>query len=339
MHADPLDRDMAAAGPRSSQRFAGNTSTRPPHGPRVSTLGERSASPGQRGSGYAPGRESFIVHPRLSGSEEWTENRPTHGRRALRFDELWSYRELVAFFALRDVKVRYKQAAFGAAWAVIQPLAGAALFTVVFDRLAKVPSEGIPYLVFAFAGFSLWSYFSTSVDNARRSLVENAALITKVYFPRLAAPVASVLPRLVDLGVALVLLAVMMVWIGVEPRLSVLSAPLFLVAAMIVAFGCGTLFAALTVQYRDVDHVFGLLIQLWLFATPVAYPATLVKGSWRWLYYLNPMAGIVDGWRWSLLDASPPGWPAAASAATGVLVLVLGLGVFQRTERRFADVI
>ncbi len=279
------------------------------------------------------------MRPRLSEQQEWTENRPTHGRRALRLDQLWDYRELVAFFALRDVKVRYKQAIFGAAWAVVQPLAGAAIFTVVFDRLANVPSEGIPYLVFAFAGFSLWSYFSTSVDNARSSLVNNAALITKVYFPRLAAPVASVLPGLVDLAVALVVLLVMLIWVGLVPGIAIVAAPLFLLGAIIVALGTGTLFAALTVQYRDVDHVFGLLIQLWLFATPVAYPSSLVKGSWRWLYHLNPMVGVVDGWRWSLLGAPRPGWPALLSAGAGVLLLVLGLNVFQRAERRFADVI
>ncbi|MDQ4131234.1 MAG: ABC transporter permease [Actinomycetota bacterium] len=279
------------------------------------------------------------MRPRLSEPQEWIENRPTHGRRALRLDQLWRYRELVAFFALRDVKVRYKQAIFGAAWAVVQPLAGAAIFTVVFGRLAKVPSEGIPYLIFAFAGFSIWSYFSTSVDNARRSLVDNAALITKVYFPRLAAPVASVVPRLVDLGVALLVLLVMMLWVGLVPGIAVLSAPLFLVAAVVVALGAGTLFAALTVQYRDIDHVFGLLIQLWLFATPVAYPSTLVRGNWRWLYHLNPMVGVVDGWRWSLLDAPPPGWPALVSVLAGAVLLVVGLSVFQSTERRFADVI
>lgn len=279
------------------------------------------------------------MRPRHSGPHEWIENRPTHGRRSLHLDELWAYRELVAFFALRDVKVRYKQAIFGAAWAIVQPLAGAAVFTVVFGRLANVPSEGIPYLVFAFAGFSLWSYFSTSLDNARRSLVDNAALVTKVYFPRLAAPVASVLPGLVDLGVALVVLIGMIVVAGLAPGVQLLIAPLFLFAAIVVALGTGTLFAALTVQYRDVDHVFGLLIQLWLFATPVAYPSTLVKGSWRWLYHLNPMAGVVDGWRWSLLDAPRPGWPALVSAAVGALLGVLGLSVFQRTERRFADVI
>lgn len=279
------------------------------------------------------------MNSRISESEQWIENRPTHGRRALRLDELWRYRELVAFLALRDVRVRYKQAVFGGLWAIVQPLAGAAVFTVVFGRLAKVPSDGIPFLVFAFAGFSLWSYFSASVNNARNSLVSNSALITKVYFPRLAAPLASVLPGLVDLGVALLVLAVMMVWEGLAPGIAILTAPLFLLGAMIVALGTGTLFAALTVQYRDVTHVFGLLTQLWLFATPVGYPTSLIEGPWRWVYHLNPMAGVMSGWRWSLLGGPPPGWPAVLSGVVAVLLLVVGLRVFRRSERRFADVI
>jgi lipopolysaccharide transport system permease protein len=272
-------------------------------------------------------------------SEPWIENRPTNGRRALHFDELWNYRELVWFLALRDVKARYKQALFGGAWAIIQPLAGAALFTVVFGRLAKLPSDGIPYLLFTFASLSLWSYFATSVNNARSSLISNSSLITKVYFPRLIAPVAAVLPGLIDLAVALVVLVVMMIWEGVAPGLAVLTAPLFLVGAMVVALGAGALFAALTVQYRDVEQVFGLLQQLWLFATPVAYTTSLIKGPWRWVYSLNPMVGVLDGWRWAVLRGAPLGWQDLLSAGIGVLVLLVGLRVFQRGERRFADII
>jgi ABC-type polysaccharide/polyol phosphate export permease len=275
----------------------------------------------------------------MNDRDTWIESRPTAGRRALRFDELWNARELVAFLALRDVKVRYKQAIFGGLWAIVEPLAAAAIFTVVFGRLANLSSGDIPYLVFAFCGFSIWSYFSTSVNDARNSLVTNSTLITKVYFPRLAVPLASVLPALIDLGVALLVLAVMCVFTGVYPSVAILTAPLFLVGAIVVAFGVGTLFATLTVQYRDVHHVFSLLLQLWLFATPVAYPGTLVTGGWRWLYSLNPMVGVVDGWRWALLDAPPPGWEVLASAAVALVLLYMGLRVFQRNERRFADVI
>ncbi len=269
----------------------------------------------------------------------WIENRPTQGRRSIRFDEVWAYRELVAFLALRDVKVRYKQAVFGGLWAVVQPLLAAAIFTVVFSRLARVDSGDVPYLVLAFANFSLWSYFSTSLNTARNSLVANSSLITKVYFPRLVAPLAAVLPGLLDLGVALVVLAAMAAWGGVGLGLELLLAPLFLLGAMLIAFGTGTLLAALTVQYRDVHEVFGLIIQLWLFASPVAYPATLVQGAWRWPYHLNPMVGVLEGWRWALLDGPAPGAPALVSVAVAVALLVVGLRVFRRSESRFADVI
>lgn len=270
---------------------------------------------------------------------EWIESRPNDRRRALRLAELWKARELVAFLALRDVKVRYKQAVFGGAWAIGQPLAGAVIFTVVFGTLAKISSGNIPYIVFAFAGFSLWSYFSTSVDNARASLVSNSALITKVYFPRLAVPFASVLPSLLDLAVAIVLLAAMCVWTGTYPGLAVVLAPVFVLQAVVVALGAGTLFAALTVQYRDVQQVVGLLLQLWLFATPVAYPGDLVKGGWRWLYAMNPMVGAIDGWRWTVVGGPAPGREALLSAFVALALLYTGLRVFQQTERRFADLI
>ncbi len=274
-----------------------------------------------------------------STEDEWIENRPSAGRRALSLDELWRARELVGFLALRDVKVRYKQAIFGGAWSVVQPLVGAAIFTFVFGRLANVSSDGIPFLVFAFAGFSLWSYFSMALNSARGSLLSNAPLVTKVYFPRLAAPVASVLPGLVDLAVAIVVLGGMMTWREVTPGLPLLLAPVFLLATVATALGAGTFSAALVVQYRDVQQVFSFVVQVWFFATPVAYPASLVEGGWRWLYYVNPMAGIVEGWRWSLLGAPAPSRYAVLSFVSVLVFLVIGARVFQRTERRFADVI
>lgn len=279
------------------------------------------------------------MRSRVDDHDGWIENRPSSGRRALFLDELWSYRELVAFFALRDVKVRYKQAVLGGAWAILQPLAGAAIFTVVFGHLANLPSDGIPYLVFAFAGFSLWTYFSSAVNTARNSLVGNSALITKVYFPRLAAPIASVIPGLIDLAVALVLLAGLLIWEGMVPSVAILGAPVFLVLAVLIAFGTGTLLAAVTVQYRDVEQVFAFLVQLWFFATPVVYPSSLIRGPWRWAYRLNPMVGVMDGWRWALLDGPAPGWELLVSLVVTVLLLVVSLQVFQRNERRFADVI
>lgn len=275
----------------------------------------------------------------IAESERWRENRPTRGRRALDLEELWAYRELMAFLALRDIKVRYKQAVFGGAWAIVQPLAGAAIFTVVFGRLADLPSDGIDYLVFAFAGFTLWTYFSSALNTARMSLVSNAPLITKVYFPRLAAPVAGVLPGLVDLATSLPLLALMMLWTGTTPTVAILAAPLMLLGAVVIALGFGMLFAALTVQYRDVQQVFGLVVQLWLFATPVAYSSSLVEGPWRVAYYLNPMVGVMDGWRWSLLGGPAPGWEVLISAAVALAFLVVGARVFSRSERQFADLI
>ncbi len=286
-----------------------------------------------------PARPRKDAQLSADGPAPWVENRPTRGRRALNLDELWRYRELVGFLALRDVKVRYKQAVFGGAWAIVQPLAGAAIFTVVFGRLAGVSSGNVPYIVLAFAGFSLWSYFSVSVNTARESMVANSSLITKVYFPRLVAPLASVFPGLIDLAVALVLLGVMMAWYRVVPGVAILTAPLFLGGAVLVAFGTGALFAALTVQYRDVQQIFGLIIQLWLFASPVAYPSTLVHGGWRWLYYVNPMAGVMDGWRWAVIGGPSLASATLVSAVTAALVLFLGIRVFQRGESRFADVI
>jgi lipopolysaccharide transport system permease protein len=221
----------------------------------------------------------------------------------------------------------------------VQPLAGAAIFTVVFGNLADLPSDGIPYLLFAFAGFSLWSYFSVALNVARGSLISNESLITKVYFPRLVAPLAAILPGLIDLGVAMVVLVIMMVGYGTFAGVEVLAAPLFLLWTMVVAFGTGTLLAAVTVQYRDVQQVFGFVTQLWLYATPVAYASTLVEGPWRWIYAVNPMVGALDGWRWSLLGGPAPGPEALVSAASGLALLVAGLVVFQRAERRFADII
>lgn len=271
--------------------------------------------------------------------EPWTENRAAVGAARLHWRELWAYRELVAFFALRDLKVRYKQATFGVAWAVAQPLAGALVFTLVFQRLADLPSDGIPYTTFAFLGFSVWSYFSSSVNAASASLVGNASLVTKVYFPRLAAPLAAVLPGLVDLAVALLILVPFMVKDQLLPGITVVVLPVCIIACLLVALGAGVLLATLNVQYRDVHHVIGLLMQLWLFASPVVYPSSLIPADWRWVYFLNPMAGVIDGFRWSLLGGPGPGWRALISLLSGLILLAVGIRCFQRAERRFADVI
>ena len=269
----------------------------------------------------------------------WIENRPSRGLRWPDLGELWQYRELAGFLALRDLKVRYKQALLGAAWAVVQPLAGVLVFTLVFRRLADVPSDGIPYPIFALVGLMVWTYVSSSITRATHSLVSNSPLVTKVYFPRLLAPFASVLPGLVDLLFSLIILAVLMPVYGVGPTAAIVTAPLWLLAAIAVVVGTGLLLGTLNVRYRDVGHVIALLVQLWLFVSPVAYPSTLVPEAWRGVYFINPIAGVVEGFRWALVGAPWPGSGVWVSLTTTVVVLVMGVIYFERAERRFADVI
>jgi ABC-type polysaccharide/polyol phosphate export permease len=271
--------------------------------------------------------------------DAWVENRPSRGFRGPGLRELWRYRELGGFLALRDLKVRYKQAVFGAAWAVFQPLAGVVVFTLVFRRLAKVPSDGIPYPLFVFAGLAVWSYHASSVTRATQSLVGNAPLVTKVYFPRQLVPLAAVLPGLVDLALSLLMLGVLLAVYQTAPGWAVLTLPLWLVALVATTLGVGLWLSALNVQYRDINHAITLFIQLWLFVSPVAYPSSMVEGGWRLLYALNPMAGVIDAFRWALVRGPRPGLTLLISLAVTAVILVSGVLYFQRTERRFADVI
>jgi lipopolysaccharide transport system permease protein len=272
-------------------------------------------------------------------SQRWIENRPSHGARALSLRELWSYRELVWFLALRDIKARYKQALFGVSWAVLQPLLSVAVFTLVFRRVADVSSDGLPYPVFALLGVTVWQYFASTLSGATLCLVANAALVTKVYFPRIVAPLAALVPGMVGLAVASVVLVGMMAWYGVAPGPGIVVLPLCLAALVALALGVGLVLATLNVKYRDVNHVIGVLTQLWMFASPVAYPSSQLPDRWQWVYALNPMSGIIDAFRWSVLNGPAPGWEVLASLATGTAVLVAGIWYFQRTERQFADVI
>jgi lipopolysaccharide transport system permease protein len=259
---------------------------------------------------------------------------------ALRLREVWAYRELLYFLTWRDVKVRYKQTAIGAAWAVLQPLLAMAVFSIVFGVLIRVPSDGLPYPVFAYVALLPWTFFSTALTRASASLVNDASLITKVYFPRLLLPVSAVLAMTLDFGVAFVLLLAMMAWYGIVPGLALLTLPLFLMLAFITALGCGLWLAALNVRYRDIAHVTPFLIQIWFFLTPVAYPSSIVPERWRALYGLNPMTGVVEGFRWALLDApAPPGATMAVSTAVVALLFVGGLFSFRRMEHAFADVV
>ncbi len=275
----------------------------------------------------------------IASPARWTENAPTTGWRRVQLRELWAYRELVYFLALRDIQAQYKQAAFGIAWAVVQPVAGVVLFTVVFSKLAHVSSEGIPYPVFALVGYLVWTYFSTTLSVAALSIVSNAHLVTKVYFPRIVAPLAALLPGFISLGPGLALLAVAMAVYGAPPTLAILALPLCLAAMVVVSLAFGLLFATVNVKYRDVGPVIATLTQLWLFASPVAYPSTLVTGGVRWLYYVNPAVGLIDAFRWSLVGGPWPGAELAVGAASTVVIFVFSLAYFARTERQFADIV
>ena len=269
----------------------------------------------------------------------WLENRAPRRWRWPSLHELWAYRELVWFLAWRDLKVRYKQAGFGVAWAVIQPLVAAALFTFVFGRLGQVPSDGVPYPVFVYAGLIAWSYVSSTVTDATSSLVGNIELVTKVYVPRIVVPVATAIPGLVDLAIALVVLAVLMAGYGVTPGWALLLLPLWIVLLVVIAVGVGLIFAALNVTYRDTGHVITFGIQAWLLASPVAYPLSIVHGRVRMAYVLNPMVGALGAFRWSLLGTRGPGLELAVTIGVAVVLLVGAVLFFQSAERRFADVI
>ena len=254
--------------------------------------------------------------------------------------ELWDYRELLYFLTWRDIKVRYKQTALGAAWAVIQPFFMMVVFSLFFGKLAGVPSDGIPYPVFAFCGLLPWQLFAHALTESSNSLVGNQNLITKVYFPRLVVPIAAVLGGLVDFAIAFVILLIMMLYFGIVPGWAIVTLPLFIVLAITTALAVGLWLSALNVKYRDVRYTINFLVQFWLFATPVAYPSSLIPEQWRWAYGLNPMAGVVEGFRWALLGKTdPPGALLAVSVAVVILLLVGGLYYFRRMEQEFADVV
>ena len=265
---------------------------------------------------------------------------PTSGWPSLGLRELWRYRELFYFLTWRDIKVRYKQTVLGAAWALVQPLAAMVIFTIFFGRLADIPSENVPYSVFAFAGLTLWLFFATGVTQAANSLVAGANLVTKVYFPRLLMPASAVLAGAIDLVLASGLLIGLALVLGVTPPAQLPLALLFVLLAFASALGVGLWLAALNVQYRDVRHVVPFLTQFWLFATPVAYPSSLLDEPWRTIYGVNPMAGAVEGFRWATLGTpAPPGGMIALSVAVAGALLVSGAFYFRRMEKAFADLI
>src|ERR1041385_2934106 len=279
-------------------------------------------------------------------SENISESLPTFridpptGWTSIGFRELWDYREPLYFLTWRDVKVRYKQTALGAAWAIIQPLFMMLVFSLFFGRLAKVPSDGIPYPVFTFCALLPWQLFAHALTESSNSLVANERLITKVYFPRLVVPIAAVLGGLVDCAVAFVILVIMMFYYGIIPGLAIVTLPAFILLAVMTALGVGLWLSALNVKHRDVRYTIHFLIQFWLVATPVAYPSSIVPEKWRALYGLNPMAGVVEGFRWALLGkAQAPGAMLWVSVAAVIVILFGGLFYFRRMEQEFADVV
>jgi lipopolysaccharide transport system permease protein len=265
---------------------------------------------------------------------------PKRGWVSVNLRDLWQYRELLFFLAWRDIKVRYKQTALGAAWAVIQPLFTMLLFTLFFGRLAKVPSDGIPYPLFSYTALLPWQLFAYALTESSNSVVANERLITKVYFPRLIVPLASILAGLVDFAIAFVLVLGMMSWYHMVPTWAILTLPFFILFTIITALAVGLWLSALNVQYRDVRYTLTFIVQFWLIASPVAYSATLVPAKWRPFYGLNPMAGVIEGFRWALLGKTPaPGALLWVSVAVVAIVLVGGFYYYRRMEKTFADLV
>lgn len=274
--------------------------------------------------------------------------RPSRGWSALNLPDLWRYRELIYFLIWRDIKVRYKQTVLGAAWAIIQPFFTMIVFTIFFGRLAGVPSEGVPYPIFSYTGLLPWGLFTKALSDAGRAMVANRSMITKVYFPRLVIPLASVLSGLVDFGIAFVVLIGMIFYYNNIPgeyetiviTPAILTLPLFLLLALVTALGVGLWLAALNVKYRDINYILPFLTQFWLFITPVAYPASMIPEKWQWLYALNPMTGVVEGFRWAVLGTTGgPDQMIAISSLISIVLLISGLFYFRRMERTFADMV
>ena len=264
---------------------------------------------------------------------------PSHSWLALDLGSLWHYRELLYFLTWRDVKVRYKQTALGVVWAVLQPLCTMLVFSLFFGRLAGVPSEGLPYPLFAFAGLLPWVFFSNALANSGNSLVGSANLITKVYFPRLLVPGAAVGAGLVDLGIGFALLAPLMIYYGKGPSSSILLLPLLVVLLTLLALGVGLLTSALNVKYRDIRYALPFIIQLWMFVSPVIYPLSFVPAKWRWVMWLNPLVGIIEGFR-AVLFGKPVEWELLGVAtALTLILLIFAAFIFRRMEKSFADVV
>ncbi len=265
---------------------------------------------------------------------------PSQGWVTLQLRDLWDYRELLFFFVWRDIKVRYKQTVIGAGWAIIQPFFTMVIFSLFFGMLAKMSSEGLPYPLFYYSALLPWMYFANALNQATNTMIEHQRVITKVYFPRIILPLSAVLSGLVDLGIAFTILIGMMIFYGIGVTPAAFLLPLFLLLAVATALGAGLWFSALNAIYRDVRYAVSFLVQFWMFASPVAYPSSLIPEQWRWLYGLNPMAGVIEGFRWALTgQGQPPGLLLLASAGAVLLLIMGGLLYFQKMESTIADVV
>ena len=280
------------------------------------------------------------AHTAIATASQEVLIQPRKGWLSLDLASLYRYRELLYFLVWRDVKVRYKQAAIGITWVVLQPLLTMIVFTVIFGLFAKMPSDGLPYPLFTFTALLPWNYFSQAISRSGTSLVGNANLISKVYFPRLLVPIASALGPVIDFVISFVILLGMMAWYGITPTWGVLALPLFTLLAVVTAVAVSLYLSALNVKYRDVGHAIPFLVQFWMYASPVVYSVRIIPEKWRLLYSLNPMVGVIEGFRWALLGKEQPDVAAMAISAIFVAVLLLGgLVYFKRTERIFADII
>ena len=278
----------------------------------------------------------------LTISSDLTRSRrePSKGWAGPKLRELWEYRELLFFFVWRDIKVRYRQTVMGALWAIIQPVFTMVIFSLFFGRLAKVPSDGLPYPIFSYAALVPWIFFATALTQASNSLVLSANMVKKIYFPRLTLPIATVLAGVVDFVLAFMVLLGMMLFYGLLPTINVLWLPFFLLLALITSLGVSLWLSAMNVQFRDVQYTIPFLTQAWLFATPIAYPSSLLSEPWRTLYGLNPMAGVVEGFRWALLGTdTAPGPMTLVSAVVALTLFISGAFYFRRMEQGFADVL
>lgn len=273
-------------------------------------------------------------------AEEFLEIQPSRGWRSINLGEVWRYRELLYFLTWRNIKVRYKQTVLGAAWAIIQPFFTMVIFSLFFGRLAKIPSDGIPYPIFSYAALVPWTFFANGLIQSSNTLVSSANLVRKVYFPRMVLPISAIISGAVDFILAFIVLLGMMLFYGIMPTANVIWLPFLLLLALTTCLGVGMWLTAMNVQFRDVRFAVPFLIQAWLFATPIAYPSSLLSEPWRTLYGINPMVGVIEGFRWALLGTNTaPGPIIFVSAFVSIMLLISGVFYFRRMEKSFADVV